>query len=134
MVVVSLGRLGQWSPFEHDVWHEEIEQAITKGDLQGWIYFGDPLFSKLAGRKPKIPIDRVYHIRRVAYLVVHGWQDPIELDVGVPSLGCNVSWIVQDGNHRLAAAFYRKDPTIRCGISGSVEYAAHLLGVPVEEI
>lgn len=73
------------------------------------------------------------HIQRIAYLVVHGWADPIVLDVGVPSLRCYVDWPVLDGNHRVAAAIYRKDPTILASVSGSVDHAFELFGVDIRE-
>ncbi len=79
------------------------------------------------------PASRKRHIARVAYLVKNPPNDPIEIDVGVPSLGCLPSWIIADGNHRLAAAFYRKDLAIRTSISGEVNYAAELLGIPAEQ-
>jgi hypothetical protein len=67
------------------------------------------------------------HAARIAWLVVNGWDDPIEIDVGVPSLGCHVRWPVLDGNHRLAAAAFKKDKHILANVSGEVEYAAQLL-------
>ncbi len=33
-------------------------------------------------------LGRESHISRIAWFVVNGWNDPIELDVGVPFLGC----------------------------------------------
>lgn len=71
------------------------------------------------------------HAGRIAYFVTHGWEDPISVDVGVPSLGCNVRWPVQDGNHRLAAAIYRNDDAILADVDGSVAYAAELFGVEI---
>lgn len=71
------------------------------------------------------------HIERIAYLVVHGWKKPIDIDVGVPALGCHVRWPVIDGNHRLAAAAVRRDVLIDCEVSGSVSFAKELLQVEV---
>lgn len=78
-------------------------------------------------------LDYAYHAERIAYLVVHGWDDPIEIDVGVPSMGCHVGWPVLDGNHRLYAAMYRGDPEIRATVSGSLDYMQELFGVTVGE-
>ncbi|MFK4706143.1 hypothetical protein ABIC83_002982 [Roseateles asaccharophilus] len=69
------------------------------------------------------------HACRVAYLAVNGWSDPIHLDVGVPSLGCNVDWLIEDGNHRTAAALARGDDFIESIISGSHRHSFELLGV-----
>jgi hypothetical protein len=53
---------------------------------------------------------------------------PIEIDVGVPSLGCNIDWPIYDGNHRLGAAIYRNDEYIPVEISGDIDYAMNLFG------
>lgn len=71
------------------------------------------------------------HIGRIRYLANHGWWDPIEIDVGVPCLGYpGPSWPVTDGNHRLWAATIRGDHLVEVDISGQVDHAARLLGVP----
>lgn len=60
------------------------------------------------------------HAARIAWLVVNGWEDPIELDFGIPSLGH--SWYpLLDGHHRLAAAIFRQDPWIPANCSGSMD-------------
>lgn len=76
----------------------------------------------------------VDHVGRIAYLVEHKAEDPIEVDIGVPSLGCNVAWPVTDGNHRLAAAIFRRDVEIACNVAGSLEYAWELFGVDCSEL
>lgn len=73
--------------------------------------------------------ERKEHVERVAHLVVNPTDDPIELDVGVPVLNYFPKWVVTDGNHRLAAAFYRGDETIKASITGQVDYIEDLLGV-----
>ena len=40
------------------------------------------------------------HAGRIAYLIKHPTTDAIEIDVGVPAVGCLVEWMIQDGNHR----------------------------------
>jgi len=77
---------------------------------------------------------RYLHVQRVAYLVVHGWRDAIDLDVGVPFMGCYVDWIIQDGNHRLAAAIFRNDLYIEALVGGQLSYAAELLGVSEDSL
>lgn len=71
---------------------------------------------------------------RIAHLVDRGWNDPIQIDVGIPSMGCYVEWPVVDGNHRLAAASIREDEFIAAEISGSVRYAADLFGIDESQI
>lgn len=72
--------------------------------------------------------DREIHLRCIAHYVVKGWTEPIEIDVGVPALGCYVDWPIQDGNHRLAAAIYRGDKEILAGLSGDLNYIEELFG------
>ena len=71
---------------------------------------------------------RSRHIERIAYLVENYDGVPILLDVGEPSLGCTVPWLIEDGNHRLAAAFYRKEKTILALVLGNIDYAKEILG------
>lgn len=73
------------------------------------------------------------HASRIAFLVKHGWEDAIEVDVGIPSMGYHVNWSVTDGNHRLAAAAYRGDEAILASVAGSLDYALELFGVECEE-
>lgn len=73
------------------------------------------------------------HAGRIAFLVANGWQDSIEIDVGVPSMRCYVEWPVLDGNHRLAAAHMRGDTEILALVSGDLDYALELFGVECEE-
>lgn len=72
------------------------------------------------------PWRRVDHAGRIHYLMETDWDDPIEIDVGVPRLGCVPSWIVTDGNHRLAAAILRGDNNIAAWLSGDVDYCRDL--------
>jgi hypothetical protein len=73
------------------------------------------------------------HLRRIAYFVVHGWNDAIEVDIGIPSLRCHVDWIVQDGNHRLAAAIIRGDEFILASVGGCLDTALQMFGVDCAE-
>jgi hypothetical protein len=67
------------------------------------------------------------HVARIAWFVVHGWDHPIEVDVGVPSCGCNPLWPLEDGNHRFAAAIIRGDLSILANMSGAVSEIEPLL-------
>lgn len=131
MTIISLERLQKWCCFDRECWRgigdhpisrQEVEQAIQEGRLR-------PRVVPLCINRPKPADIRKKHIERIAYLVVNLDPRPIDIDVGVPCMGAAVEWIVQDGNHRLGAAFYRGDLTIEAGISGQVDYAEHLLGV-----
>lgn len=91
------------------------------------------LKARLFESKP-VPDDTVNcwpHINRIAYLVCHGWSDPIVISVGV--FNAELSWPIIDGNHRLAAAIYRRDKQILVSVDGSLERARKLFGVDCEE-
>lgn len=68
------------------------------------------------------------HIARIAYLCVHGWTDAIEIDVGIPSMGCHVDWMITDGNHRFAAAIVREDEYILSSLAGCCATMRKLFG------
>jgi len=69
------------------------------------------------------------HAGRIAFLVEHEAQDAIEVDVGVPVLNYWMTWMVTDGNHRLAAAIFLKREHILAGVAGQMDYAKRLFGV-----
>jgi hypothetical protein len=123
---VSLDKLVAWDPFKHCVW-EGMREPITQHEVQSKIQDG-------CLRSELHHFSRSDHAARIAYLVVNKSHDPIIIDVGCPSLGFIEEWIILDGNHRLAAAFYRGDEVIRASISGEVDYATKLLGVPESAI
>lgn len=96
----------------------DVNAAIAEGRLN------PKPWSKEEGKK----WPRKRHIERIAYLAVHGWDASVDIDVGVPSLGCIVRWPVQDGNHRLAAAIVRGDESIQAEVGGDIRYANELFG------
>lgn len=79
-------------------------------------------------------VNRYNHAKRVAYLVQNPITDePIEIDVGCPAFGHFTRWIVEDGNHRLAAAIYRNDRHIYANIQGQISHAEKLFRVKIKE-
>jgi hypothetical protein len=103
-----------WRGLEKPVTRQEIAAALASNTLLA------------PDGSSTLTLDRAGHIARIAWFVVHGWTDHIEIDVGVPSMGCYVQWPVEDGNHRYAAAIYRDDATIAAEISGSLNYAEEI--------
>lgn len=74
---------------------------------------------------------RRLHAQKVAWFALNGFQHPLEIDVGVPALGCHVGYPVIDGNHRYAAAIVRRevlgeDPWLPASVSGQVSYMKEL--------
>lgn len=98
--------------------------SVTMGDVETAIE---------GGRFAAVP-DGDDHPARIAYLVLNPASDPIELDIGCPSLGYwGPSWPVLDGNHRLAAAIYRKDDSIAALVAGELDHAFELFQVDCTE-
>jgi len=113
---ISVNKLKvHWNPFTENPWLY-IGTPITRTEVRREIQKGR-LNAEPGG------IKRIDHIRRVAYLVVNGWSDPIEVDFGCPTIAPSSTHLeVSDGNHRLAAAIYRKDPTILTSAAGEVDF------------
>lgn len=69
------------------------------------------------------------HVARIKHLVLEGWSDAIEIDVGVPCLGYpGPDWIILDGNHRVVAATLRKFTHISADVAGQTDYLNELFG------
>jgi hypothetical protein len=130
-VEIPLKQLAQrCDPFVESPWgsskvtRDMVKSAIEAGDLEA-----TPFNPKQADHSGS----QKYHTRRIAYLAVNGWSDPISIDVGVPGLGCYVDWFIDDGNHRVAAALVMGRETISAEVSGDMNYAFDLFGVDVRE-
>jgi len=128
-ILIPVSRLRQYSAFKNPVWFE-VTKPITKKEVAGAIRAGFFLDRPLNGGQNFLPEGiRTLHIWRVAYLVVNPDPQPIFVDVGIPHMGVHIDWIVDDGNHRLAAAFYRGDKTIPASIAGCTRTIREKLGV-----
>ena len=73
------------------------------------------------------------HAARIAYLIKNEVEDAIDIDVGIPSMQCYPNWMIQDGNHRLAAAMYLKKPFILANVGGSISYAKEIFEVDISD-
>ena len=51
----------------------------------------------------------------------------------MPAAGHYVSWMVLDGNHRVAAAIIREDSTISATIEGQLSYADELFNTKLNK-
>jgi hypothetical protein len=100
---VPLSKLTLKSAFNHPTWVGDLSRPITKGEVRREIRLGNLLGHEASAKAfcGAKTIHRVDHARRIAFLVVQGWTDPIEINIE------KSGWIIADGNHRLAAAFYR---------------------------
>lgn len=121
----ELWKVLQETDQDTDVWGgsctlEDILEALDKNNLES------RPFSKVGSG------ETYNHAARIAFLVKHPDDEPIEIDVGVPSLGYYI-FRVLDGNHRLAAATIRGDRIIKVDIQGEVSYAKHLFIKPLKK-
>ena len=130
---VSVPKLREMAdPFICDVW--SCGSVLTKEDVANSIHSRRYKVAPYPGQGQGLePWSLQDHADRVAYLVVFGWCEPIQVDVGVPYLGVMPQWPVSDGNHRLAAAIFAGLQTIDAEVSGDCELISQILAGSEEE-
>lgn len=107
----------------------EVKRCLADGNPQLHESFAHDTVS--ATEVVEESVRRRMHIEKIAWFVLNGFHQPLNLDVGVPFLGYHVDYPVLDGNHRLASAIYRfvcsgEDLEIPLLIDGSIDYAQEL--------
>lgn len=127
MIHVPVSKLKELcDPYLYHPWgvkvpKSKVQKAVNCGNL-----LEIPVSNLRAnGRKPTAND----HAARIAYFIVNGFEDPISLDVGIPSMGYPMDWILTDGNHRLAAAIFSNLATVPVEFSGEVEFFKELFGL-----
>lgn len=134
-IKVSLKKLATIAnPFNSVVW-EDLDTPITSDEIKK--YIKEKNFLSIPFKmQENISSNRIreYHLARIAYLVENPDLTPIEIDVGIPEKNVLPSWIITDGNHRLAAALYRQDKNIHANCSGSHNAIKVILGIDIEKI
>jgi hypothetical protein len=118
--------VGCWDDIGHPVSLDEVDDCLARGAEFLHAPFYPPTYGAVARGER-----RFEHIQKIAWFARHGFQEPLEVDVGVPFLGCHVRHKVIDGNHRLASGIYRlerlgEDPLLPLSVGGDVEYARSL--------
>ena len=99
---------------------------ISKDDVLDCIEFGKPI-AKMPDYDRELFDSYGYNVARIAHFLDSGWEDtdadyePITVDIGLAGYAPN--YIIVDGNHRVAAAKFRKDLTIRVEIIGDMRKA-----------
>ena len=120
MIYLPVSKLKELcDPFQFHPWGVKVSETL----VQNAINCGDLLGVPINTLKNSTAND---HAARVAYFVVTGFQDPISLDVGIPSMGYSVDWMITDGNHRLAAAILSGLETVPAEFSGEIEVFKHI--------
>lgn len=107
-----------WMYLDRPICHSEVLDCINEGQEE----LVDTESLELGGVKNSSLL-REGHIRKIAYFVKNGFNDPISIDLGFPEMNAvNTGHIIDDGNHRLAAAIIRGDKEIKAQIHGSADY------------
>ncbi len=110
-VAIPLAYLEEEDPFARNVWCRDpydrisVERCIAKGHLAS-------VFIPVPERD--LPLPPGWDAQRIAHFVVH--PDPTPVQIQVVSTHGHVE--IEDGWHRLAAAFYRGDATIPAHVTG----------------
>ena len=122
--------------FQHKIKVDILKRYCNPFVSQPWQCEGDLTFDSISQAIHNqdfcsIPVNTTdpieKHISRIAYLVVHGWDDAISVECGIPEFNCYVDWIIVDGNHRFAATIYLQHEYINALIGGSLSYAQEML-------
>lgn len=124
---VPVNELRQYcDPFKSPVWrglseplkHDEIERCVRKGEFLDPTEEGD--FEINIMDPFDEPVARQEHLERVAWFVEHPIKDPIVVDVGLKQ-GPPSHWMIQDGNHRWAAALHKGHQEIEVSFGGALK-------------
>lgn len=115
-----------WNPFEQSPWPEvhvitpdDVKDALAGQRLSGDRY--DDVMHRFRTNHATKDHAKSYHAGRIAYLVQHPSDDPIMVIENVRG-----GWDIDDGYHRLAAAIYRGDATIKVR-AGAMDEFVHWL-------
>ncbi len=125
---------GCWMDLDEPLKLYEVEEVLLDGLEE--LHPPFPSWTQLT-KKPQLQL-RQMHAQKVAWFVRHGFKEPLQVDVGMPSMGCHVGYIVDDGNHRLAAAIYQLqtqgvDALLPIALCGELEHARTLGLLPSNE-
>lgn len=111
-----------WIELDKEITLKEIQECLSESS-ESMVETPLFLFGDLNVDKDLL---RKNHIKKIAYFVKNGFDNHIEIDVGFPEMGYFNEYLIEDGNHRLAASIIRNDKNIKCIIAGSEEHAKSL--------
>lgn len=116
---------GCWPELKSPITIKEVRDCIKNNQQE---LVETPSWIVIALNEKKYPeqLVRENHIKKIAFFVVNEVKEPIHIDVGIPSLGGHVDYIIDDGNHRLAAEMIKVSKTIKAKVSGEVSHAQSL--------
>ena len=101
-----------YDPYEHTMWLWGCERFDPWNVLMGY-------FRRGLGQHSHHGTKWEFEAARVRYLLEVGWNDPIEVCTDFVIAGCEI--IVEEGNHRFAAAIARGDKTIEAIAIGDMQ-------------
>lgn len=113
--------LSCWSELKSPITEKEVLDCLKAGKEE---LVDTPLALEMVFSGKHLDLDKMRenHIKKIAYFVKNESTEPIVIDVGYPSMGTLSSYLIDDGNHRLAGAFIRKDNHIKSRLVGEVEH------------
>lgn len=107
-----------WCPLATPPWY--LDAPLSPADVLESYREGRLINAPLL---PALSADASSHAARIAGLMTSGWDDPLSVDIGVPSHPDRLLdlWPITDGNHRLYAAILLEHREISVSLSGCVE-------------
>lgn len=120
--------LACWRDLESPITVDEVLECVKNGKEE-LIKTPTPFENLYGGQSSEILTTqemRERHIKKVAFFVKNEIEMPVSIDVGIPSLGAHIDYIIDDGNHRLAGAIIKGAKTVKCKIGGAEDYAKEL--------
>jgi hypothetical protein len=117
-----------WSAFDNTIWFGMKNEPITKEEVAQALEEKRLRAEPVPIGNPVRPTPRHQHVERIAWLVSQKqpWEGTVVVDVDAAMRG---QWGILYGNHRVAAAIYRGDATIKCRVHGHLEDAEVLFGI-----
>jgi len=122
---ISLHKLEEYCPRNSCIWRVDpyISFPEIKERLDNNQFEQEPFFKNFL--ETPLNKNRERHIRRIAYLAKFGWEDPIDIDIGIPNWTLP-SWVIQDGNHRYVASLFLDYDWIEAECSGDIDLIEEL--------
>ena len=110
---LPLNLLAGVNPMVHPPWNgmSYDYSSITADEIHAATEVPEPLKGESSLETSQLNT-RTHHCGRIRWLAIHGWKDPIKIDM------TSCIWPVVDGNHRLAAAFFLGHASIKATLQG----------------
>lgn len=118
--------LSCWMDTERPITKEEVLKCVKDGRAE--LAYTPDLYDSAYGKGKDMTTEekREAHIKKIAFFVVNDSNRSIDIDVGIPSMGCYISYMIDDGNHRFAGAIIRGDKEIKAKVMGEEAHAKEL--------